>query len=84
LCLTVSATHIYCHTNCISHNGDDAHKEDDTHTDKTLVPSEKMKVVKQVNFILIFDECFVSHMLCSWLSQVNFINRYWVSFCSGF
>ena len=27
LCLTVSATHIYCHTNCMSHNGDDAHKE---------------------------------------------------------
>ena len=25
--LTVSATHIYCHTDCISHNGDDAHKE---------------------------------------------------------
>jgi len=27
LCLTVSATHIYCHTNFISHNGDDAHKD---------------------------------------------------------
>ena len=25
--LTVSATHIYCHTNCISHNGHDAHKD---------------------------------------------------------
>ena len=25
--MTVSATHIYCHTNCISHNGDDAHKD---------------------------------------------------------
>ena len=23
----VSATHIYCHTNCISRNGDDAHKD---------------------------------------------------------
>ena len=27
VCLTVSATHIYWHTNCISHNGDDAHKD---------------------------------------------------------
>jgi len=57
---------------------------DDTHTNKTLVHSEKMKVVKQVNIILILYECFVSHMLCSWLSQVNFINGYWVSFWSGF
>ena len=35
---------------------------DDTHTNKTLVQSEKMKLVKQVNIILILYECFVSHM----------------------
>jgi len=38
---------------------------DDTHTNKTLVQSEKMIVVKQVNIILILYECFISHMLCS-------------------
>jgi len=39
---------------------------DDTHTNRTLVQSKKkIKVVKQVNIILILYECFVSRMLCS-------------------
>jgi hypothetical protein len=35
---------------------------DDNHTNKILVQSGKMKVVNQVNIIVVLYEYFVSHM----------------------
>jgi len=58
LCLPVSATHIYCHANCISHNGDDAHKDS---VPRFLFAHfvNRVSPIRQI-FLLIFTSCIVT------------------------
>ena len=68
------ATHIYCHTNCISHNGDDAHKK--TITLVSLAP--RYWTVSVSFFSVVCDIiCENTEQICAQTAGLNDCDYLW-------